>query len=148
MERLINVKKSNIYMQLNTPTLNQASPVGGDAIVASSKDMLYLNHLLLTLQAAQQTFITKDFETFSLYCTYLQSAVLSEDVRNLIEKKYNVLADNYKKNHPNTEKGDPMLNFLMGFVVIQEVFAYINQRFELETEDVMGDIGELDMVGE
>jgi hypothetical protein len=137
-------------MQTNTPTLNTPSPVIGDsnAITVSSKDMLYLNHLLMTLTAAQASFATKDHETFSLYCTYLQSAVLSQDVRTKIQKDYGVLANQYKKDHPQTQDDNVVLNFLMGFVVVQEVFAYINQRFELETEDVMGDIGELAMAGE
>lgn len=120
-----------IYMTapIQTTTTNET-------IVASSKDVMYLDHILKTLTGLQGSFEDANVEKFQLYVEYLKHAILSKDVRDKIQ---NEIVEYYKplREPTSTQK------FYAGFIIIREVFAYINERFELETEDVMADIGQL-----
>lgn len=100
--------------------------------------MVYLQHILQTLTAAQTSFDNGNTERFGLYITYLENAVLSKSVRDKIEKER---VSEEKRLKELKLYDDKNIEFRVGMIVVREVMAYLNDVLELETEDILGSVG-------
>jgi hypothetical protein len=103
-------------------------------MVGASLEAIYLTHFLQTLSRLQETFWKKDVEVYTLFIEYLRSAVLDEDVCNLINDKMVTLKNKLEEEGSSEE----MVKFHMGFLVVKEVMKYLNTSLDLTHEDIIG----------
>jgi hypothetical protein len=106
----------------------------------TSKEVIYMNYLLSTLTEARQSFKTGDTQLFNLYCQFLKSSVLNGDTRNIIDKE--VLEE--EKRLKKIGYDEKYIEFMLGFIIVKHIMAYINDTMELEHEDIVGEVGKLD----
>jgi hypothetical protein len=108
------------------------------AIGGTTKEAIYLMHILETLKSAQTSFDDGNVERFNLYVTYLENAVLDEKIRKRINTEKVTEEKRLKALNVYDDKG---IEFRVAFIVVREVMAYLNDVMELEKIDVMGSIG-------
>lgn len=99
-----------------------------------------MNYILNTLQDARQSFNDGDTQRFNLYMSFLKNSVLDKKTRDKIDKE--MLDEENRLKKLNFD--DKYIEFNIGFIVVREVMAYINETMELEHEDIIGEVGNLD----
>jgi hypothetical protein len=108
------------------------------AMGGTTKEAIYLIHILETLKSAQASFDDGNVERFNLYVTYLENAVLDSDVRKMINAEKIIEEKRLKALNMYDEKG---IEFRVAFIVVREVMGWLNETMELQKIDVMGSIG-------
>jgi hypothetical protein len=106
----------------------------------TTKEVVYLLHLLKTLDTVQSCFDKGSndkvqLQRFNLLIKYLQSTVLSKSKREEISKE---MKD--EENHLKEEKkyDEVTIEYLLGFIVVREVMQYLNDIVEFEHTDIIG----------
>ena len=112
----------------------QQNSMGG----GTTKELVYLQHILQTLTSAQGSFETGNVERFNLYITYLENAVLDKDMRDKIAIE-RVLEEKRLKDLKVYD--DKNIEFRIGMIVVREIMQYLNEVLELEHVEVMGAVG-------
>jgi hypothetical protein len=113
-----------------------------EAHSSTSKEILYLSHILETMKQSMTCFKSKDVEEFELYVSYLEASILSDDVRQDILKEQSELIKKLKAQQ-TASGGVPTnttIRFKVGFITIRKIFIYLNSICEFETEDILGEI--------
>ena len=111
-----------------------------DNIIGTNKELLYVNHILSTLKDAQSSFNPDsngkmNISRFLLYCAYLESAILDDMAREVIEKER---AQERERLRKEGNMDETTIRFHEGFVTIKYVMRYLNEVMELEHKDIVG----------
>jgi len=112
---------------------SQSSMGGG-----TTKELVYLQHILQTLTSAQTSFDTGNVERFNLYITYLENAVLDKDMRDKIAVERALEEKRLKDLKVYDDKN---IEFRIGMIVVREIMQYLNEVLELEHVEIMGAVG-------
>jgi hypothetical protein len=113
-----------------------------DNSVGTSKETLYVQHILNTLRDAQTAFVgSEGADKFLLYCAYLEAAILDDKTRA------QVMIERAKEKDRLIKEGadDDMLKFHEAFITIKYVMKYLNDIMELEHHDIVGNVGQPDI---
>lgn len=103
----------------------------------TSKEVIYLTHVLDTMKQLQTCFKDKDIAQFNLYVAYLENAVLDDARFNTITK----LRKDEEARLKKLGVDETMIDFFIGFAVVRQVMKYLNDLMELEKTDSMGVTG-------
>jgi hypothetical protein len=112
---------------------NEYNTSGG----GTTKEIVYLTHVLETMKQLQTCFKNQDNTEFNLYIAYLENAVLDDKRFNSITKLRETEAERLKK----IGVKDKLIDFHIGFAVVRQVMKYLNDVMELEHSDSMGVTG-------
>jgi hypothetical protein len=100
-------------------------------------------HILNSLQMAQACFATKDVEQYDLLISYLEAAVLDDEVTKIIQNERRELTKELTKQqeasggYPN----NTIIRFRSGFITVKYIFRYLNDILELNSVDIASVVG-------
>lgn len=106
----------------------------------TSKEIVYLLHLLKTLDTVQTCFDkgsndTAQLQRFTLLIKYLQNTVLDKKKRISIQAEMDV---EEKRLIAEGKYDEIVREYLLGFIVVREVMQYLNDVVEFEHTDIIG----------
>jgi hypothetical protein len=115
-----------------------SSLIGGGA--GTTKEIVYLLHLLKTLDTVQSCFDNGSndavqLQRFNLLVMYLQNTVLNKAKRDSIKEEMRAEEERLKKENKYDET---TIEFMLGFIVVREVMQYLNDIVEFEHSDIVG----------
>jgi hypothetical protein len=110
----------------------------------NSKEVIYMSYILNTLSEARKSFDDGDTQRFNLYMSFLKNSILDKKTRDKVDKE--MMEEETKLKKANYD--DKYIEFQIGFVVVREIMAYINETLELSHDDIIGEVGRLDSIEE
>jgi hypothetical protein len=110
----------------------------------TSKEMIYMQHIFVAMDKAQAIYLDtgrtpeEGRERFALQVEYIKNVVLDEVKQKKIQERCDKAKPALVKKY-GLESHE--VDYMLGFIALNEVMRYMNDILELEHRDIIGQVG-------